>query len=318
MKGMMRQRNKPAATLIKQYANKKSGHVSEARREIHRRFEYLDWSQQKKIIMAHLDSCPSDRDWIYPRMLQLWDKDFEPKVKHLWETYHEERCSWLVVRHLPEAYVKEHLDELSTGRNYYFICLRFGEQEGFVVDKTKMAPIDYLTFIYRTYFDISDEEALDCLYRIVLQEFQHPKLSFFHRIMNPEDEFSLSIVGDVNQALFYLRMMKKEKALAEFEQWEKQVCQHAAPKLSQIKRRSLSDVDYDLSVFSALMTSVAELLPDKYKKLRVNELASSSEPMRNLVEQLGLTEVFDSQVVDDALMSDKLLLQPSDGAETAL
>ena len=54
----IRKRNTPIATLFKNYADKKSGKVSESRREIQRRFDCLDWKDQKKIILAFLDSCP--------------------------------------------------------------------------------------------------------------------------------------------------------------------------------------------------------------------------------------------------------------------
>ena len=42
MKSKERKRNTPIATLIKNYINKKSGKVPESRKEIQRRFDYLD------------------------------------------------------------------------------------------------------------------------------------------------------------------------------------------------------------------------------------------------------------------------------------
>ena len=52
MKSKERKRNTPIATLIKNYINKKSGKVPESRKEIQRRFDYLDWKDQKKIMQA--------------------------------------------------------------------------------------------------------------------------------------------------------------------------------------------------------------------------------------------------------------------------
>ena len=73
-------RNNPIATVIKNYTNKKSGKVTEARNEIQRRFFGLDWKDQKKIVAAFLDSGVSDRDWAYSRLLDLWDASFEQKM----------------------------------------------------------------------------------------------------------------------------------------------------------------------------------------------------------------------------------------------
>jgi len=47
----IKKRNTPVATLIKNYLNKKSGKVSESREEIQKRFDYLDWKDQKSIIV---------------------------------------------------------------------------------------------------------------------------------------------------------------------------------------------------------------------------------------------------------------------------
>ena len=94
-------RNTPIATLIKNYINKKSGKVAESRNEIQRRFEHLDWKDQKKILMASLDSCKSDRSWAYKRLLRYWDKSFEPKVKEIWDKYHEPMCAWPIIRFFP-------------------------------------------------------------------------------------------------------------------------------------------------------------------------------------------------------------------------
>ena len=87
-------RNNPIATVIKNYMNKKSGKVTDSRNEIQRRFFGLDWKDQKKIMVAFLDSGISDRDWAYSRLLDLWDASFEPQVLKLWETYHEDKCAW--------------------------------------------------------------------------------------------------------------------------------------------------------------------------------------------------------------------------------
>ena len=70
--------------------------MTEARNEIQRRFFGLDWKDQKRIMAAFLDSGVSDRNWAYSRLLDLWDASFEPQVQALWETYHEEKCAWVI------------------------------------------------------------------------------------------------------------------------------------------------------------------------------------------------------------------------------
>ena len=134
-------RNTPIATLIKNYINKKSGKVAESRNEIQRRFEHLDWKDQKKILMASLDSCKSDRSWAYKRLLRYWDKSFEPKVKEIWDKYHEPMCAWPIIRFFPISYVKENMESFTSKRDYYFICLRLAEDANYVIDRNKLRAI---------------------------------------------------------------------------------------------------------------------------------------------------------------------------------
>ena len=96
-------RNTPVATLLRNYINKKSKKVSESRREIIDRFLYLDWKDQKKIILAFLESGKSDRSLGYAWALKYWDDAFMPKIKALWEELHEATCSICVIRHFPKG-----------------------------------------------------------------------------------------------------------------------------------------------------------------------------------------------------------------------
>ena len=116
-----RKRNTPVVTLIKNYINKNSGKVTESREEIQRRFDYLDWKEQKKIIHAFLDSGKTDRQWAYSKAIDYWDKSFEPQIKKLWEQHHEEKCSWAVIRHFPIEYLNQNIDIFTGNRDYYFI-----------------------------------------------------------------------------------------------------------------------------------------------------------------------------------------------------
>ena len=122
--------NRPIKTVLKEYVERQKGKVVEARKELQRRFNGLDWNIQKKILVAHLKSSKSDRGWAYTLLLNYWDKSFLPYVQEIWETYHEERCSWIIIRYFPKDYILNNLHLFDFKRNYMFICLRFGSDEG--------------------------------------------------------------------------------------------------------------------------------------------------------------------------------------------
>ena len=148
MKFQKPKRNTPIVTLIMNYVNKKSGKVSVSREEIKWRFDHLDWKDQKKILIAFLDSGISDREWAYSKMLDNWDESFLPKIKELWETYHEYKCSWSVIRYFPLEYIKEHIEEFTDERDYFFICLRLAKDKDYTIDLSKLSKRDYLAVLW--------------------------------------------------------------------------------------------------------------------------------------------------------------------------
>ncbi len=163
----IKKRNTPIVTLIKNFINKRSGKVTDSREEILRRFDYLDWKDQKKIILAFLDSGKKDRQWAYSKTLEYWDKSFEPKMKELWERLHEERSSWTVIRYFPIEYLSENIDKFTEKRDYYFICLRLAKDMVFEIDKSKLSNTDYLAVLYHTGRRVDENEAENLLFENV-------------------------------------------------------------------------------------------------------------------------------------------------------
>lgn len=202
-------RNTPTGTLIKNYVNKRSGKVREARKEIERRFDYLDWVYQKKIMAAFLESGKADREWVYSKLLGNWDPSLEPKVKEVWELYHESKCAWVVISHLPEEYLMEQMkmvDHFADGRNYYFLCRRLANIEGFRINKDRLAPIDYLRLMFHLGWKPSDEEVMDCVFRTVYEavwEHYSQKEYFFYGL-EYGDIPSVKQISQVKQLFTYL------------------------------------------------------------------------------------------------------------------
>lgn len=162
------ERNRPVATLMKEFSGHDNKKKAVARKELHRRFDYLDYSQQIKILLAHLDSVSNDRKWAYTRLIDYWEPCFIAPVLKLWESYHEPRCTWSMVQHFPKEYIIENIDILTViPRNYYYICLRFGRDDDFTIDKTKLAPYDLIRLAYKTGLPLSYDEVMQCLFSII-------------------------------------------------------------------------------------------------------------------------------------------------------
>lgn len=205
--------NKPIASVIRNYMDKKSGKVTESREEIRRRFHGLDWKDQKKIMNAFLDAGKSDREWAYSILLDLWDPSFETKVRELWGEHHDERCAWVIIRHFPLEYLKEHTEELSEDRNYYFICRRLVTDAGYEINKDLLSATDYLMVLHHANRTIEDNEATDILYQTVKEISVHgwPSMEL-SRDYRPDrkEMMSVSDFKKVSMTLYYLRKMGNE------------------------------------------------------------------------------------------------------------
>lgn len=293
MRFEVKKRNTPIATLIKNYANKKSGKVADSRKEILWRFNYLDWKDQKKIILSFFDSGKTDRQWAYSRALDYWDKSFEAKVKELWESYHEERCSWVVIRHFPVEYLSKNINQFTEGRDYFFICLRLAESKDFLIDKNKLSLTDYLAVLYHTGRSIADDEAKDIPYIIVhkicVEGFQGFERQL-DRYANSSNGNVISPIHfqDVNLALYYLRKLNCLQIASQFEEWNEEVQRTVFESLEfkAITNSDLDDWNNRIGRINIARKYAYLALDDKYKKNSDPEIESILESKEWFVEPI--------------------------------
>lgn len=270
MKSKERKRNTPIATLIKNYINKKSGKVPESRKEIQRRFDYIDWKDQKKIMQAFLESGKTDRIWVYTKLLDNWDKSFEPRVKELWEQSHEGISSWVVIRYFPTQYLSQNIDKFTDDRDYYFICLRLAEDKNYIIDRSKLSITDYLSVLYHTGRSLSDDEARDLLYKTVhdvcTEVFDYPQLSEF-AYSGKDYVISPILFQNVNLAVYYLRKMDLTDVVHQFEIWNEGVKRAVfnSPEFKTILNTDLTQYDIEQAKAKVAKKYAYLALDDKYK-----------------------------------------------------
>lgn len=266
-------RNRPVATLIKEYTERRKGKLSSARRELQRRFDYLDYNQQKKILLAHLMSSMTDRQWAYPRLLNYWDVSFIAPVLNVWEEYHEPRCSWAIVRYFPKDYIIDHFEELaSIGRNYYHMCLRFGLDGDFQVDKKRLAPLDYLCIAHKTNNIPTYDESLNCLFTIAVQECSNYFHFYDYIIDSRRNEIfdpNPFLMDNINRAKYYIVEMKLDNVLQVFEGWSIQVLDELNHNKVWNKLKTKLRLDYVFmsDAHKVLTETIKDKLPDELKAL---------------------------------------------------
>ena len=207
--GFTKRRNTPIVKLINQYEDKRGGKVVDSRKEIQWRFEALDWEHQQRILQAFLQSGKGDRIWACSWLRSLWDPSFEPKIKELWETYHEDACKWVVIRHLPKEYVVQHMQEFNGPRDYYYICLRLAADKDYRIDADRLSIADYLAVLFHSGRDLDGINTQTILFQIVrenclrrLRTYDFDKSFDFH---HPADLLCPFDLRDIGRARYYLR-----------------------------------------------------------------------------------------------------------------
>ena len=265
MRYQKRKRNTPISTLIKNYVNKKSSKVSVSREEIKWRFDHLDWKDQKKILFAFMDSGISDREWAYSKMLDNWDDSFQPKVRELWETYHEYKCSWSIIRYFPLEYIKEHIGEFTDERDYYFICLRLAKDKDYVIDRTKLSDRDYLAVLCHTGHTISDDEARDTLFSIIhnccLADTFMPRLERvgegrYDKVITPAN------YREVNLAIYYLLKLEKDNIVlfSQVINGQAEFLEISAERGMPLTEKTLTELDIPQGVLIAAVHRKGEII----------------------------------------------------------
>ena len=318
-----KKRNTPIATLIKNYVNKKSGKVADSRGEIQTRFDYLDWKDQKKIISAFLESGKTDRQWAYSKVLDYWDKSFEPKVKELWEQLHEDKCSWVVIRHFPLKYLSQNIDKFTEDRDYYFICLRLAEDKSFVIDKDRLSLTDYLAVLYHTGRTITDEEAKDIPYRVVhrLCVKGFPMFGELDRYADTSRGTIISPINfqEVSLANYYLKKLNCTHVVWLFEEWNTEVQKAIfdSSEFRAISNADLDDYDYRLGRIRIARKYAYLALDDKYKKPSDSDIEEVLQPKEWFVEtpkakkEPKIPEPRKPEPVDPAVLKEMIANNPA-------
>lgn len=152
-------KNENIATLLKRFLDKKSKRVVESRKELKRRFEYLDFKDQKKIIKAFLVSPnEDDREWAAVQADKRWDDSFISSFQKAYELSHSLSVIITIVRHLPLEYVKSIQEEVEI-RAAGELCKRMGNEPGFDIYKYDLYIFEYLYIMVHLKKELPESEA---------------------------------------------------------------------------------------------------------------------------------------------------------------
>lgn len=283
-------RNRPIASLIKLYIDKRSGKVSDARKEIQKRFDYLDWKDQKRIILAFLQSGKSDREWAYGKIYRQWDNCYLEPVRLLWEKYHENICAWSVIQHFPLEYVRKNAAQLEEINGYYHLCQRLAEDAEYKIDKSKLHDKEYLLVMLNSHREVNEDEAKDIFFKS-LHDYCLIEPEWIFRVHRKSRgaAFSVEDIEYLNSLKYILQLLGLDNVVRYIQEWNEHVMftMYQGEELKSLGKEAISDNEYHEKRIAIGLKYLYLALDDKYKKptdeLLINQLNES-------VERIGKTQ----------------------------
>ncbi len=175
-------KNESIRSLLTSYANPHGRKGVHARCELKKRFPYLDYSDQRKIIDAFVKKGRQiDVKWVaqYLQHDIYWKDDYLNTVIQTWE---QDLSNWLltklVVMRAPSDYLRDFINRYSAGKfdlyngkkfRYDLFATRLcSEDVSFVLDKSLLSPMQYVFCCAKSNRKITHEEAAAGFYSCVV------------------------------------------------------------------------------------------------------------------------------------------------------
>ena len=261
-------RNCPIATLIEWYCDKKSGKVTDARKEIQKRFNYQDWEDQKRIVMAFLQSGKTDREWAYNKVYYQWDDSYLEQIRTLWELHHEYVCAWSVIEHFPIEYVKENAQILEEVNGYYHLCMRFSEDPSYAIDRSKLSDKEFLLVMLNAHRKVDEEEARDIFFRSI-HDYCLNNSEYFTIVPHKSrrSAFSIEDIDHISSILWIFHLVELENLRKFIMDWNQKVMatMYNCAEFKILNEAIIDDEEYDRRRMAIGLKYLYLALDDKYK-----------------------------------------------------
>lgn len=176
-------RNEPISTLIRWFADKKSGKAIYALSQLKKRFSMQSFAVQKQILRVCLSRTVSSADWAAARLLDNWIPSLALDLQISWEKWGANQKYWAlslaVLRYLPKEYVISYQEELIEAVGYVEVCCVLGKEPGFIIDETRLDTTFWFTVMASLGRDVGLQELKEKL-RVYFSEldYDNPVLAF--------------------------------------------------------------------------------------------------------------------------------------------
>ena len=197
---------------------------------------------------------------------------------------------------------------------YKNICMRLANTSGFVVDRSRLFEGDYYEVMAMTGGNVNGAEMLDYIFRLVAKQLESPETIFVFTYPGCDDtwgrgskDYSVATVCDLEHLLYYMALLKLDKELIYFFNWDRSVCEKFSWRVDgyRLRDRTVRDI-YVRVLTESLPESLAELcdalqeneeedhvptvsaLSPEEKSAKLETLCQKNPNLAAMIEKLGL------------------------------
>ena len=197
---------------------------------------------------------------------------------------------------------------------YKNICMRLANTPGFVVDRSRLFEGDFYEVMARTGGKVDGAEILDYIFRLVKRQLNEPRTIFIfsypgsiYSFSRGRKDYSVSTVCDLNHLLHYMALLKLDKELIYFFNWDRSVCEKFSWRVDgyRLRDRTVRDI-YVRVLTESLPESPAELcdalqeneeenhvptapaFSPEEKSAKLETLCQKNPNLASLIDKLGL------------------------------
>ena len=197
---------------------------------------------------------------------------------------------------------------------YKNICMRLANTPGFVVDRSRLFTGDYYEVMARTGGKVDGAEILDYVFGLVKRQLDEPNAIFISSYLGANygfsrvrKDYSVATVCNLNHLLHYMALLKLDKELIYFFNWDRSVCEKFCWRVDgyRLRDRTVRDI-YVRVLMESLPESPAELcdalqeneeedhvptvsaLSPEEKSAKLETLCQKNPNLAAMIEKLGL------------------------------
>ena len=197
---------------------------------------------------------------------------------------------------------------------YKNICMRLANTPGFVVDRSRLFEGDYYEVMAMTGGNVNGAEMLDYIFRLVAKQLESPETIFVFTYPGCDDswgrgskDYSVATVCNLNHLLHYMALLKLDKELIYFFNWDRSVGERfswyvdgyrfAYKKVHDIYVNVLKESLPDPKMgFSDTLqeydeqnnTTISSALSPEEKAEKLETLCKKNPNLASLIDKLGL------------------------------